>query len=181
MRTSHAMGLLRARRSRRGYALLIAMILMAVLAVIGATSLSVAGVDQRIAVHNMRHMTISDTADAGTGQSRFALMYADPANEGWDPSTAETFVTVDEAEPMYEGILFPTPLGNYWVDATYLKCSNPPPGYSTEQGNTAFRSDFWNMTAQAEFMSMTWTDNNPTRATVMATLRKVVPGACKIR
>lgn len=161
--------------------MLIAMILMAVLAVIGATSLSIAGVDQRIAIHNMRHMTIADSANAGTDHSRYSLMYVDPANEGWDASTAETFVTKEDADPMFEGILFPTTLGNYWVDATYLKCSNPPPGYSTENGNIAFRSDFWNMTSQAEFMDSTWTDMNPTRATVLATLRKVVPGGCKIR
>ena len=173
--------LLRSRRGRRGYAMLIAMILMAVLAVIGATSLSIAGVDQRIAVHNMRHMTISDSADAGTGHSRYSLMFADPANEGWDPSTAQTFVTKDDADPMYQGLTFPTTLGNYWVDAAYLKCSNPPPGYSTENGNTAFRSDYWNMTAQAEYMAEDWTDMNPTRATVVATLRKVVSGGCKIR
>lgn len=181
MHTLPSTGALRSRRSRRGYVMLIAMILMAVLAVIGTTSLSIAGVDQRIAVHNMRHMTISDSADAGTGQSRYALMFTNPANEGWDPATAQTFVTVEDAEPMFQGITFPTPLGNYWVDAVYFKCSNPPPGYSTEEDNTAFRSDFWDMTAQAEFMDATWTDNNPTRATVSATLRKVVPGGCKIR
>ncbi len=169
------------RRARGGYAMLIAMILMAVLAVIGATSLSIAGVDQRIAVHNMRHMTISDSADAGTGHSRFTLMFEDPLNEGWDSATAQTFVTKEDADPMFEGINFPVTQGNYWVDADYLKCSNPPPGYSTEQGNTAFRSDFWNMTSQAEYMDENWDDMNPTRATVMATLRKVVPGGCKIR
>lgn len=173
---------IRGRRGvRGGYVMLIAMILMAVLAVIGATSLSIAGVDQRIAVHNMRHMTITDTANAGTEHARYSLMFADPVNEGWDTATAETFVTLEDADPMFEGISFPVAQGNYWVDADYLKCSNPPPGYSTEAGNTAFRSDFWNMTAQAEFMDSSWTDMNPTRATVMATLRKVVPGGCKIR
>ncbi len=161
--------------------MLIAMILMAVLAVIGATSLSIAGVDEQIAIHNMRHMTITDSADAGTDHSRYSLMYADPVNEGWDAATAQTFVTKDDAMPMFEGIAFPVTQGNYWVDASYLKCSNPPPGYSTEQGKAAFRSDFWNMTSQAEFMDTSWTDMNPTRATVMATLRKVVPGGCKIR
>lgn len=172
---------LRHSRRRGGYVMLIAMILMAVLAVIGATSLSIAGVDQRIAVHNMRHLTVTAAADAGTDHSRWALMWEDPANEGWDTATEETFVTLEDADSMFEGIAFPVTQGNYWVDADYLKCSNPPPGYSTEQGTVAFRSDFWNMTAQAEFMDDTWTDTNPTRATVMATLRKVVPGACKIR
>lgn len=173
--------LLRSRRARRGYVMLITMILMAVLAVIGATSLSVAGVDQRIAVHNMRHMTITDSADAGTQHARYALMYDNPLNEGWDTATAQTFVTKEDADPMFEGIAFPVTQGNYWVDADYLKCSNPPPGYSTEAGNTSFRSDFWNMTAQAEFMDASWTDMNPTRATVMSTVRKVVSGGCKIR
>ena len=54
------------RLDRRGYAMLLSMLLIAILAVIGATTLSVAGVDQRIALHNRKHMMVMNTSDAGT-------------------------------------------------------------------------------------------------------------------
>ena len=68
-------------RSRRGYAMLVALVLIALLTIIGATSLSVAGVDQRVATHNRRHMMVLNTADAGTEHARFLLQSENPRNE----------------------------------------------------------------------------------------------------
>lgn len=176
------------RGSRDGYAMLIALILIAILTIIGATSLSVAGVDERLATHNRRHMMVVNTADAGTSHARWQVMTEQPPNEGWDTAdTGNLFVPMNEAEPMYEGINFPSAMatkmsqGAYWVDAVYQKCSNPPPGYSTEYGRTQFRSDFWDMKSTGEFVDQAYGNTNPTQATVTSTLRKVVGGACKIR
>ena len=170
------------RRSRDGYAMLIALILIAILTIIGATSLSVAGVDERVATHNMRHMIGMNTADAGTEHARWQLQVENPADEGWDTAdSGNMFVPMAEAEPLYEGIEFPMPQGVYWVDAVYQKCSNPPPGYSTEYGRTQFRSDFWDMRSTGNFTDASMTETNPTQATVVATLRKVIHGSCKIR
>ena len=63
-------------QDRRGYAMLLAMLLIAILAVIGATTLSIAGVDQRIALHNRKHMMVMNTGDAGTEHARYQLEHA---------------------------------------------------------------------------------------------------------
>ena len=73
------------RFERRGYAMLLSMLLIAILAVIGATTLSVAGVDQRIALHNRKHMMVMNTSDAGTEHARYQLEHENPPNEGIAP------------------------------------------------------------------------------------------------
>jgi len=166
---------------RRGYAMLVALVLIALITIIGATSLSVAGVDQRVATHNLRHMMVMNAADAGTEHARFSLQSDNPVNEGWDTASSTPFVDKPGADTMFEGISFPMTQGVYEVDAIYQKCSNPPPGYSTELGRQAYRSDFWDMHSSAVFDDPTYTEMNPTRAEVVATLRKVVHGPCKIR
>lgn len=170
------------RLHRQGYAMLIALILMAVLAIIGATSLSIAGTDARVATQNRRHMIVVNAADAGTQHARWELSTRDPANEGWDTGdTGASFIDETVAEGAFAGNTFPMNQGNYRVDAVYQKCSNPPPGYSTEQGNTAFHSDYWDMQATAVFNDTTYNQLNPTRASVVTTIRKVKSGDCKIR
>lgn len=170
------------RRSREGYAMLVALVLIALLTIIGATSLSVAGVDQRVATHNRRHMMVLNTADAGTEHARFLLQSENPANEGWDTAdTGSMFVPKTEADASFEGISFPMNQGVYEVDAVYQKCSNPPPGYSTEVGRVGYRSDFWDMRSRATFDDAAYSQINPTQAVVVSTIRKVVRGSCKIR
>ena len=170
------------RPAREGYAMLIALILLAVIAIIGATSLSVAGVDERVATHNRRHMIMVNTAAAGTEHARAELMTEDPPNEGWDTAdTGPAFVTAAEGEADYVGIDFPMSQGVYEVNAVFQKCANPPPGYSTEAGRTQYRSDFWDMQSVSSYVDATYVETNPTKATVVATLRKVVHGSCKIR
>lgn len=172
----------RPRRSRRGYAMLVALVLIALLTIIGATSLSVAGVDQRVATHNRRHMMVLNTADAGTDHARFLLQSENPANEGWDTAdTGNLFVAKTEADASFEGIAFPMSLGVYRVDAVYQKCANPPPGYSTELGRAGYRSDFWDMRSRATFDDAAYEQINPTQAVVVSTLRKVMRGNCKVR
>lgn len=167
---------------RAGYAMLIALILMAVLAIIGATSLSIAGTDARVATHNRRHLIAVNAADAGTQHARWELSVANPANEGWDTAdTGASWIAIGTGDAVFEGNSFSMNQGNYSVDAVYQKCANPPPGYSTEQGNTSFHSDFWDMKSTAVFNDSSYTQLNPTRATTIATIRKVNAGDCKIR
>lgn len=172
------------RGGREGYAMLVALVLIALLTIIGATSLSVAGVDQRVATHNRRHMMVLNTADAGTEHARFLLQSENPANEGWDTAdTGSMFVPKSQAEAAFEGINFAGQMsqGVYEVDAVYQKCSNPPPGYSTELGRVGYRSDFWDMRSRATFDDAAFSQTNPTQAVVVSTIRKVVRGSCKIR
>lgn len=162
--------------------MLVALVLIAILTIIGATSLTVAGVDQRVATHNRRHMMVLNTADAGTEHARFLLQSENPLNEGWDTAdTGSFFVPKTEAEAQFEGLSFPMNQGVYQVDAVYQKCSNPPPGYSTELGRGGYRSDFWDMRSHATFEDATFEQVNPTQAVVVSTYRKVMRGSCKIR
>ena len=55
---------------RRGYVMLVAMLFIAILAVVGASSLQVAGIDQRIALQNRKHMLVVNTSHAGTEHAR---------------------------------------------------------------------------------------------------------------
>ena len=173
-------------RKRSGYVMMIALVLIAILAVVGATTLSLAGVDNRIAVYNRLHMVVMNAAHAGTEHARNMPESENPPNENLDSAgdTWGEFVQATEAEASFEGIAFAGSaqnLGVYWVEAVYQKCSQPPPGYSTELGNQGFRSDFWNMESTARLQDSTYANVNEAQARAVATLRKVVWGACKIR
>ena len=169
--------------NRRGYAMLLAMLLIAVLTVIGATTLSVAGVDQRIALHNRKHMMVMNTSAAGTEHARYELEHENPPNEGLNPDddTWPDFVQATEGEDNFEGLNYAHNLGVYWVQATYHRCGNPPPGYSTELGRTGFRSDYWTMKSQARMQDTSYANINETSSTVVMLLRKVIHGNCKVR
>ena len=171
------------RPARRGYAMLLSMLLIAILAVIGATTLSVAGVDQRIALHNRKHMMVMNTSDAGTDHARYQLEHENPPNEGLaaDEDTWPDFVEATEGEGKFGGLEYAHNLGVYWVQATYHRCGNPPPGSSTEIGNSKFRSDYWEMKSQARMQDTSYSNINETSSTTVLLLRKVVKGTCKVR
>jgi hypothetical protein len=171
------------RRQRQGYAMLVALTLIAIITIIGATSLSIAGVDQRVANYTRRHAAVTMAADAGSEHARMQLMFNVPANEGWDTGAPQVFVEESEAQTWFEGDTTAMPLGNYDVTASFAKCGKPPAGYSTEEGNTGFRADYWAMESHSWFESTTSGGNqvNPSEARVTSMLRKVMPGSCKIR
>lgn len=175
--------LLTDRLDRQGFAMLLAMLLIAILTVIGATTLSVAGVDQRIALHNRKHMMVMNTSDAGTEHARYQLEHENPPTEGIDPDadTWPDFVESTDGEAKYGGLEYAHNLGVYWVQATYQRCGNPPPGYSTEIGNTKFRSDYWEMNSQARMQDASYANINETYSATALLLRKVVKGTCKVR
>jgi type II secretory pathway pseudopilin PulG len=177
----------RLHRDRGGYIMLIALLMMAILAVIGATTLQVAGIDQRIAIQNRKHMMTVNTAHAGTEHARYQLMHTDPPNEGLDTAgdTYGDFVTALTGETNFDGLAYTHNLGVYWVTATYHRCGNPPPGYSTELGNSKFRADYWEMEATARIQSSATSaataTMNETQSKSSALVRKVKFGSCKIR
>jgi len=163
--------------------MLLAILLIAIISVIGTSTLSIAGVDQRIALHNRKHMMVMNTSDAGTEHARFQLEHENPPTEGLDPDadTWPDFVQATDAEEKYEGLEYAHNLGVYWVQATCQRCGNPPPGYSTEIGNTKFRSDYWEMKSQARMQDTSYANINETSSTTALLLRKVVKGTCKVR
>ncbi len=171
---------------RQGYVMLVALILMALIGVMGATSLSVAGVDQRIAHHNRKHMLLVNTSHAGTEHGRNKLEDEDPPSENIDSAgdTWPSWVEATDGESLFAGIAYSSShqnLGVYTVEAIYIKCSNPPPGYSTELGRTHYRSDYWLMDATAQHQDTSYSDISETTARTVSTLRKVVQGSCKVR
>lgn len=178
--TTSGMSITLGRRNQRGYVLLVALILMAILTVIGATSLSVAGVDQRIASHNRKHMMIVNSADAGTVHARYVLGLSDPESEWSDTGdTTGAWIDLADGEALFGGIAYTHNLGVYRVEAIYERCSSPPPGYSTEEGSQKFRSDYWRMESTATMRDASLQNVNETTATVVSTVRKVARGSCK--
>ncbi|MCP4809282.1 MAG: hypothetical protein GY913_12235 [Proteobacteria bacterium] len=173
--------------SQKGYVLLVALILMGLIGIIGASSLSLAGIDHRIAHHNQKYMMLVNTSHAGGQHARLQLATVDdadlPQGENWDSIDTGNWVTMASAESEFGGTAFDQNMGVYWVDPVFEKCGNPPPGYSTEQGNTGFRSDYWEMWSSArQFEDMAMTDEtNETVITSTQSLRKIMSGACKFR
>jgi hypothetical protein len=90
-------------------------------------------------------------------------------------------VLATEGEDSFGGLNYAHNLGVYWVQATYHRCGNPPPGYSTEIGRAQFRSDYWEMKSQARMQDTSYSNVNETSATTVLLLRKVVKGTCKVR
>ena len=171
------------RARRAGYVMLIALILIALLTVLGTTTLSLAGVDHRIAIYNRHHMVIFNASHAGTVHARNKLETKNPKNENMDSAgdTWPEFIEKAAGDTKFGGISFSQNLGVYWVEAIYQKCANPPPGYSTEAGRQHFRSDFWNLESSARMQNSSYESLNETQALTIATVRKVVHGSCKIR
>jgi hypothetical protein len=170
------------RGHRDGYVMLVALVLLALLAVLGSSSLTIAGVDQRIALQNRKHMMVLNTAIAGTEHARDEMRWVQPVSEGIDSGdTADDYITPSQAETDFEGLSYAHNLGVYWVTATYHRCGNPPPGYSTEIGQDGFRSDYWEMESTARMQDTSYANINETQATTSAMIRKVVQGSCKVR
>jgi hypothetical protein len=170
-------------RDRRGYVMLVAMVLLALLAVLGSSTLTIAGVDQRISLQNRKHMLVLNTSSAGNEHARDELRWTNPVSEGIDTGdTHDDFINATVGEADFRGLAYTHNLGVYWVSATYIRCGNPPPGYSTEVGRAGFRSDYWLMESTARMQDpLDNTNINETQAKTATVLRKVMDGSCRIR
>ena len=103
---------------RRGYVMLVALLLMGIIGIIGASTLSAAGIDHRIAHHNQKYMMLITTSHAGADHARLKLtvdstMPASEIDTGW--------LTKSEGDNQFDGIGFDQNLGVYWVDAIFEK------------------------------------------------------------
>ncbi|MEL6342023.1 MAG: hypothetical protein AAFV53_02745 [Myxococcota bacterium] len=163
----------RDRRDRRGYVMLVALVLLALLAVLGSTTLNIAGVDQRIAIQNRKHMQVVNTAMAGADHARDQLRWELPAI-----SEMDEFIPVTDAEVFLQGLNYAQNQGVYEVDAEYLRCGSPPPGYSAEVSARAFRSDYWQMTSTARMQDAAFNNMNASQARSAVIIRKVMQGSC---
>jgi hypothetical protein len=181
---------LRKRLNQRGYIMLVAMILLALLAVIGTSTMNIAGIDQRIAYRNRQHAVVVHTSHAGTEQARDLMRdKVLPSSEGFNQYGIEDtglFITKASGESDFGGVAYHTAsgvhnLGVYTVDAVYLRCGNPPPGYSTEQGRNGFRSDYWEMESIATMTDSSYISTNASKATITTMIRMVMRGGCKVR
>jgi hypothetical protein len=181
---------LRKRLNQRGYIMLVAMILLALLAVIGTSTMNIAGIDQRIAYRNRQHAVVVHTSHAGTEQARDLMRdKVLPSSEGFNQYGIEDtglFITKASGESDFGGVAYHTAsgvhnLGVYTVDAVYLRCGNPPPGYSTEQGRNGFRSDYWAMESIATMTETCYISTNASKATITTMIRMVMRGGCKVR
>lgn len=180
---------LQKRRGRKGYVMLVALILLALLTVLGSSTLNIAGIDQRIAYRSRQHMVVLHTASAGTEDARSTIQHTLPLSEGFDQYGNEdtaVFITQATAETNFGGVAYHTAtgkhnLGVYQVDATYHRCGNPPPGYSTEQGRNGFRSDYWEMESVATLTDASYINENASLATTSSMVRMVMRGGCKVR
>ena len=135
--------------------MLVAMVLLALLAVMGTSTMNIAGIDQRIAYRNRQHAVVVHTSHAGTEHARDLMRESASSLLRKDLISMEMktlrcllrrqqvrLILVVSRTKTASGV---HNLGVYVVDAVYLRCGNPPPGYSTEQGRNGFRSDYWEM------------------------------------
>ena len=178
------------RSNRRGYIMLVAMILLALLAVLGTSTLNIAGIDQRIAYRNRQHAVVVHASHAGTEHARDLMRESVlPSSEGFKQSGLQDtakYITKAVGETDFGGVAYHTAsgvhnLGVYYVFAVYQRCGNPPPGYSTEQGRNGFRSDYWEMESVARMRDSSLAETNASKATVHTMVRKVMRGGCKVR
>ena len=173
-------------QNQSGYVMLVAMVLLALLAVLGTSTLNIAGIDQRIAARNRQHVLVVHTATAGNEDGRDNIRYNLPASEGYDMygnqiDSASRYINETDAESSFGGLNYTHNLGVYEVHAIYLRCGNPPPGYSTEQGRNAFRSDYWEMSSRATMKNTSFDSTNASTATTSTMIRMVMRGGCKVR
>ena len=174
------------RRSRRGYAMVIALMVLGLLTIMGSNSLTIAGIDYQIAARNRKHMMVLNTANAGNVDARAKMMTDLPESEGFTAdgltdTSVDNYITQTDAESAFEGLSYTHNLGVYWVEAVYHRCGNPPPGYSTELGRNGFRADYWEMESTGRMSDTSYTNSNATEAITSTMVRMVMKGSCKIR
>ena len=173
------------RKNRKGYVVLVALFVLGLLSIVGSTTLNLSGTDYQIAIRNRRHMLVLNTANGGNEDARNKIQSTLPASEGYDAQgyedTSIDFISQTDAETDFGGLAYTHNLGVYWVDAFYLRCGNPPPGYSTELGRNGFRSDYWDMKSTGRITTSAYVQKNPSEAITHTMLRMVMKGSCRVR
>ncbi len=177
------MSRLRARRraDRRGYVMLIALVLFGVLTTVGAMTLQISSSDQRVAYNQQRYVQLRYGAYAAIQHARLEMMYSTPTDSGWStPATGYASTTAVAAwrdgsdwSPLF-GALVP----DYQVYYRYERCSPGAPGYSADIGaRNQFKTDYWRVLGVAK-MAM---GDVVSTAEERALMTKVSRGECLLR
>ena len=131
--------------------MLVAMVLLALLAVLGTSTLNIAGIDQRIAyeIVNMLLLCILRTQVLKMLMTVCETVYYPHRKASMNMELkillcslqrhlqSEFVLTYHTASGVHN-------LGVYQVDEHIIDVESTP-GYSTEQGRNGFRSDYWEM------------------------------------
>ncbi len=141
------------RAARRGYVMLIALVLFGVLTTVGAMTLSMSSADQRVAYNQQRYVQLRYGTHAAIQHARFEMLYSTPPDSGWTtPSTGYTSTTALAAwrdgsdwSPLFGGLV-----PDYQVYYRYERCSTAAPGYAADIGaRNQFNTDYWRVLGRA--------------------------------
>lgn len=171
----------RYRQRRRGYVMLIALVLFGALTALGATVLRVSSVDERSAYHNIRYLKARHASHAGIVHAETWLMFNTPGNDGWSsPETGWTDSALQSSTAgsdwMYAG--YPEEQPQYQAFIRYERCSTAPAGFSAEIGSrNRFRTDYYRAMSNGILTKVGY----QARAEARALVSKAVKGECKIR
>jgi hypothetical protein len=173
--------LARRRADRRGYVMLIALVLFGVLTTVGAMTLQMSSADQRVAYNQQRYVQLRYGALAAIQHARFEMLYSTPPDSGWAaPATGYLSTTAAAAwrdgtdwSPLFGGLV-----PDYQVYYRYERCSTAAPGYSADIGaRNQFKTDYWRVLGIAR-MGM---GDVVTQGEERAIMTKVSKGECHLR
>lgn len=164
--------------SEKGVVLVVVLVAMTALTVLGVTALTRVSVENTVA-NNLRRMDQARyAAIAGTEHARMELVnnnLPDLSTTAYfdETSTSSTYF-IDSSSAIQMKTASGSPLGTYTVEAISVKCSGAPPGYSTDQ----FYAQYFDLRSQGIIKDATNTEQLPSKATSVLTVRKVAEGRC---
>ena len=169
------------RADRRGYVMLIALVLFGVLTTVGSMTLQMSSADQRVAYNQQRYVQLRYGARAALQHGRFEMLYSTPPDSGWSlPATGYQSTTAaaawrdgSEWSPLF-GALVP----DYQVYYRYERCSTAATGYSADLGaRNQFKTDYWRVLGVARMAMGDVVSQGQERAI----MTKVSKGECHLR
>ena len=173
--------LARRRADRRGYVMLIALVLFGVLTTVGAMTLQISSSDQRVAYNQQRYVQLRYGAHAAIQHARFEMLYSTPPDSGWSaPATGYASLTAvaswrdgSDWSPLFGGLV-----PDYRVYYRYERCSPAAPGFSADLGaRNQYKTDYWRILGVAQ-MAM---GDVVSTAEERALMTKVSKGECQLR
>ena len=176
-----SVALARRRADRRGYVMLIALVLFGVLTTVGAMTLQISSSDQRVAYNQQRYVQLRYGAIAAVQHGRFEMMYSTPIDSGWSaPATGYASTTAVAAwrdgsdwSPLFGGLV-----PDYQVYYRYERCSTAAAGYSADIGaRNQYKTDYWRVLGQAKMAMGDVVSTSEARAL----MTKVSKGECHLR
>lgn len=164
--------------AERGVVLVVVLVAMTALTVLGVTALTRVSVENTVA-NNLRRMDQARyAAIAGTEHARMELVNNNlpdlSTTAYFDETSSSSSYFIDSTSAIQMKTASGAPLGTYTVQAISVKCSGAPPGYSTDQ----FYAQYFDLRSQGIIKDATNTEQLPSQATSVLTVRKVAEGRC---